>query len=225
MTGVQTCALPICVGAAIGATGDYLERAAELVKAHVDVIVIDIAHGHSVVMGRAIDTFRKHFPDVELVAGNVATGDGVRFLADEAGNGYRVPLAHYTWGSNGALLNRAMVLGIAGGLVELGPRLGLGVERPGAERLRPFERRVGEVRPVALQIGLSLWCPRRLVGAGRHTRRRSRLCHGRHDCDGEYARAHLGSDEGVMSDATQPHAVFSLSGSQRPRAGAFWYFP
>jgi IMP dehydrogenase len=50
------------VGAAIGATGDFIERAAELVKAHVDVIVIDIAHGHSVVMAKAIDTFRKSFP-------------------------------------------------------------------------------------------------------------------------------------------------------------------
>ena len=47
------------VGAAIGATGDYLERAAELVKAGVDVLVIDIAHGHSVVMERAIVEVRK----------------------------------------------------------------------------------------------------------------------------------------------------------------------
>ena len=51
------------VGAAIGATGDFLERAAELVKAGVDVIVIDIAHGHSVVMARAIDAFKKQIPD------------------------------------------------------------------------------------------------------------------------------------------------------------------
>ncbi len=50
------------VGAAIGATGDFIERAAELVKAHVDVIVIDIAHGHSIVMGKAIDAFRKAYP-------------------------------------------------------------------------------------------------------------------------------------------------------------------
>src|SRR5919109_2543780 len=62
------------VGAAIGATGDYLERAAELIRAGVDVIVIDIAHGHSVVMARAIEAFRARFGDFELVAGNVATG-------------------------------------------------------------------------------------------------------------------------------------------------------
>ncbi len=78
------------VGAAIGATGDYLERAAELVKAHVDVIVIDIAHGHSTVMARAIDAFRKSFPDLELVAGNVATAEGVRFLAERSVNAIKV---------------------------------------------------------------------------------------------------------------------------------------
>ena len=78
------------VGAAIGATGDYLERAAELVKAHVDVIVIDIAHGHSTVMAKAIDAFRLAFPDLELVAGNVATADGVRFLAERGVNAIKV---------------------------------------------------------------------------------------------------------------------------------------
>ena len=78
------------VGAAIGAKGDYLERAAELLKAGADVIVIDIAHGHSVVMGRAIEAFRKTFGDAELVAGNVATGDGARFLMERGVNGIKV---------------------------------------------------------------------------------------------------------------------------------------
>jgi len=78
------------VGAAIGAKGDYLERAAELLRASADVIVIDIAHGHSGVMGRAIDAFRSKFGDVELIAGNVATADGVRFLVDRGVNGVKV---------------------------------------------------------------------------------------------------------------------------------------
>lgn len=78
------------VGAAIGATGDYLERAAELVKAQVDVIVIDIAHGHSTVMARAIEAFRRSFAGVELVAGNVATAEGVRFLAERGVNAVKV---------------------------------------------------------------------------------------------------------------------------------------
>ena len=89
------------VGAAIGAKGDYLERAAELIRAGVDVIVIDIAHGHSVVMARAIEAFRKRFADIELVAGNVATGEGVRFLAERGVNGIKVGI-----GSGGGCTTR-----------------------------------------------------------------------------------------------------------------------
>jgi IMP dehydrogenase len=78
------------VGAAIGATGDYLERAAELIKAAVDVLVIDIAHGHSQVMDRAIAEVRKRFGTVELIAGNVATAEGTRFLLERGVNGIKV---------------------------------------------------------------------------------------------------------------------------------------
>jgi IMP dehydrogenase len=78
------------VGAAIGATGDYLERAAELIRVGVDVIVIDIAHGHSVVMARAIESFRRRFGAFELIAGNVATAEGVRFLLDRGVDGIKV---------------------------------------------------------------------------------------------------------------------------------------
>ncbi|MEO8076650.1 MAG: IMP dehydrogenase [Acidobacteriota bacterium] len=78
------------VGAAIGATGDFLERAAELIRADVDVLVIDIAHGHSVVMERAIAQFRKHFGDFEMIAGNVATAEGARFLVDCGADGIKV---------------------------------------------------------------------------------------------------------------------------------------
>jgi len=78
------------VGAAIGATGDYLERAAELIRAGVDVIVIDIAHGHSIVMERAMAEFRKRFGDFELIAGNVATCEGTRFLLDHGADAVKV---------------------------------------------------------------------------------------------------------------------------------------
>ncbi len=78
------------VGAAIGAKGDYLERAAELIKAGVDVIVIDIAHGHSVVMAKALEAFRSRFGDFELVAGNVATTEGAKYLAERGVNGIKV---------------------------------------------------------------------------------------------------------------------------------------
>jgi IMP dehydrogenase len=78
------------VGAAIGATGDYLERAAELLRADADVIVIDIAHGHSIVMERAMAEFRKRFGDAEMIAGNVATGAGARFLVERGADGIKV---------------------------------------------------------------------------------------------------------------------------------------
>jgi len=80
----------LMVGAAIGATGDYLERAAELIRAGVDVLVIDIAHGHSVVMERAITEFRKRFGDFEMIAGNVATAEGTKFLIEQGADGIKV---------------------------------------------------------------------------------------------------------------------------------------
>src|SRR4029079_6677243 len=78
------------VGAAVGATGDYLERAAEVGRAGADVLVIDIAHGHSHVMAQAIELIRKQRGDVELVAGNVATAAGAQFLLDRGVNAIKV---------------------------------------------------------------------------------------------------------------------------------------
>jgi IMP dehydrogenase len=78
------------VGAAVGATGDYLERAAEVLKAGADLLVIDIAHGHSLIMARAIEQLRARFGDVDLIAGNVATADGARFLMERGVNAIKV---------------------------------------------------------------------------------------------------------------------------------------
>ena len=64
------------VGAAIGATGDFLERAQELVRAKVDAIVIDTAHGHSTRVMEAVRAVKEKLPEVELVAGNVGTHEG-----------------------------------------------------------------------------------------------------------------------------------------------------
>jgi IMP dehydrogenase len=61
------------VGAAVGATGDFLERAQELVRAKVDVIVIDTAHGHTTRVLEAVRVLKEKLPQVELVAGNIAT--------------------------------------------------------------------------------------------------------------------------------------------------------
>ena len=78
------------VGAAIGARGDFLERTAELRKAGADVILIDIAHGHSDVMKDAVEAFRKSYPDVELVCGNVGTAEGALFLRDLGADAVKV---------------------------------------------------------------------------------------------------------------------------------------
>ena len=64
------------VGAAIGATGDYLERAQELVRTKVDVLGIDSAHGHSTRVIEALKCVKARFPETEVLAGNVGTFDG-----------------------------------------------------------------------------------------------------------------------------------------------------
>src|SRR5438876_2813824 len=69
------------VGAAIGATGDFLERAQELVRMRADVIVIDTAHGHSTRVVEAVKAIKAKLPEVELLAGNVGTFDGAWELA------------------------------------------------------------------------------------------------------------------------------------------------
>lgn len=68
------------VGAAVGVGGDAEERVAELVKAEVDVVVVDTAHGHSVSVLDTVRRLKRRFPDVEIVAGNVATKEAVRDL-------------------------------------------------------------------------------------------------------------------------------------------------
>ena len=70
----------LLVGAAVGVKGDYLERTEALLEAGADVIVVDIAHGHSENAINTVHMIKKAFPDSELIAGNVATGEGSRDL-------------------------------------------------------------------------------------------------------------------------------------------------
>ncbi len=72
----------LLVGAAVGATADVLERMDALVKMSVDVIVIDTAHGHSTGVIEAVKKIKTAFPDVQLIAGNVATGEATRELIE-----------------------------------------------------------------------------------------------------------------------------------------------
>jgi len=80
----------LIVGGSIGVKGDYIERAQELIKAGVDVLVIDIAHGHSDLMMEAISKVRNVCGDVQLIAGNVATGAAARDLCEAGVDGIKV---------------------------------------------------------------------------------------------------------------------------------------
>jgi IMP dehydrogenase len=80
----------LLVGAAIGAVGDYMERADALVASEVDVLVVDIAHGHAEHALRATRRVKDAFPDVQLIAGNVATGEGTRDLAEAGADAIKV---------------------------------------------------------------------------------------------------------------------------------------
>jgi len=78
------------VGAAIGATGDFLERAQEMAREKVDVLAIDTSHGHSTRVMDAIKAVKKALPDIELVAGNVATTEGAHDLISLGVDGLKV---------------------------------------------------------------------------------------------------------------------------------------
>src|SRR5579863_8143390 len=68
------------VGAAIGATGDFLERAKELARCKVDVLAIDTTHGHSIRVMQAIAAVKNALPDMQLIAGNIGTYEAARDL-------------------------------------------------------------------------------------------------------------------------------------------------
>ncbi len=78
------------VGAAIGATGDFLERAQELVRRKVDVIAIDTAHAHSLRVIEAVKAVKKSMPSLQLIAGNMGTYEAARELIDLGLDGIKV---------------------------------------------------------------------------------------------------------------------------------------
>jgi IMP dehydrogenase len=78
------------VGAAVGASADDLERARLLVDAGVDVVVVDTAHGHSEGVLGAVARMRDALPDLQIVAGNVATAEGARALVDRGVDAVKV---------------------------------------------------------------------------------------------------------------------------------------
>ena len=78
------------VAAAIGATGDFRERADELVKARTDCLVIDTAHGHSSRVIEAVREIKRRHPNTDLIAGNIGTEEGARELIDAGVDGVKV---------------------------------------------------------------------------------------------------------------------------------------
>jgi IMP dehydrogenase len=78
------------VGAAVGVTTDLLERVAALVEAGVDVVSVDTAHGHSKGVLDAVRNLKQQFPKLEVIAGNVATAEGARALADAGADAVKV---------------------------------------------------------------------------------------------------------------------------------------
>jgi IMP dehydrogenase len=78
------------VGAAVGATGDFLERAEELVRSKADAIAIDTAHGHTTRVIEAIAAVKRRLPDTPLLAGNVATAEAARELIGLGIDGLKV---------------------------------------------------------------------------------------------------------------------------------------
>jgi IMP dehydrogenase len=78
------------VGAAVGVRGDYLERAEALVEEGVDLLVVDVAHGHAEAVLRAVRTLRRRFPSVPIVAGNVATAEGTLDLIEAGADAVKV---------------------------------------------------------------------------------------------------------------------------------------
>lgn len=78
------------VAAAVGATGDYLERAHELVQARVDVLCVDTAHGHTTRVLEAVTELKKRYDNVDIIAGNVATYEGARALVDAGADAVKV---------------------------------------------------------------------------------------------------------------------------------------
>jgi IMP dehydrogenase len=77
-------------GAAIGATGDFLERAVEMAKAKADVLAVDTAHGHTAKVMEAIQAIRHRLPDTQIIAGNVATYEGAKELISLGIDGLKV---------------------------------------------------------------------------------------------------------------------------------------
>jgi len=96
----------LLVAAAIGATEDVLDRAGALIAAGVDILVLDSAHGHHINIANSIRRVKAAFPDVQLIAGNIATADAARDLIEAGADALKVGMGP------GAICTTRVVAGI-----------------------------------------------------------------------------------------------------------------
>lgn len=94
------------VGAAVGAVGDYIDRARALINAGVDILVMDVAHGHNEVALSAVKNLRKKFKDIDIIGGNVATPQATLDLIKLGVNSVKVGIGP------GGLCTTRMVAGV-----------------------------------------------------------------------------------------------------------------
>jgi len=80
----------LLVGAAVGVSGSFLERVDELVREKVDVIAVDTAHGHSKKVIDAVKVIKRKYPNLQLIAGNIATGEAVKDLVNAGANAVKI---------------------------------------------------------------------------------------------------------------------------------------
>mgnify|MGYP000550067317 FL=1 len=80
----------LVVGAAVGVTSDVMERIEALVRVSVDVVAVDTAHGHSKGVLDAVKRIKKAYPELQIIGGNVATGEGAKALVDAGADGVKV---------------------------------------------------------------------------------------------------------------------------------------
>ncbi len=80
----------LLVGAAVGVSADVMERVQALVDANVDVVVVDTAHGHSVGVLNTVEKIKNRFPDLQIIAGNVATAEATRDLIERGADCVKV---------------------------------------------------------------------------------------------------------------------------------------
>lgn len=78
------------VGAAIGIKDDCVERAEKCIEAGVDVLCLDVAHGHTKAVGDVLDRLRAKYPDLKIIAGNVASYDGAKYLIEHGASAVKV---------------------------------------------------------------------------------------------------------------------------------------